>query len=231
MTSPATAREQLVALADGGVGWAAPWPYAIGTLDPERTRDAAVLVLFGVLDATPSEHRAAAVARDLDVLLLARASSLGQHAGQVAFTGGRVDPGDDGPVDAALREAVEETGLDASGVEVLGTFPPLPLPVSHHLVTPVLAWWATPTPVRVVDVAESAHVFRVPVADLVDPRNRRTVVARRGRRAYRSPGFLVSADGREHLVWGFTAGILDAVLDRLGWAEPWDHDHTLDLPL
>ncbi len=231
MTAPATAHDQLVALTGGDHRWASSWRHAIGTPDPARTRDAAVLVLFGVLDATPSEHRASAVARDLDVLLLARATSLGQHPGQVAFPGGRVDPGDSGPVDAALREAVEETGLDASGVEVLGTFPPLPLPVSHHLVTPVLGWWATPTPVRVVDVAESAHVFRVPVADLVDPANRRTVVARRGPRSYRSPGFLVGADGREHLVWGFTAGILDALLDRLGWAEPWDGARTVDAPL
>lgn len=231
MTAPATAREQLVALTQGDHAWASSWRYAIGTADPARTREAAVLVLFGVLDATPAEHRAGAVARDLDVLLLARAASLGQHAGQVAFPGGRVDPGDDGPVDAALREAVEETGLDVSGVEVLGTFPQLPLPVSNHVVTPVLAWWATPTPVRVVDVAESSHVFRVPVADLVDPENRRTVVARRERRAYRSPGFLVRADGREHLVWGFTAGILDALLDRLGWTEPWDTSRELDLPL
>ncbi|GMA25797.1 coenzyme A pyrophosphatase [Luteimicrobium album] len=231
MTAPATARDQLVALAAGDHAWASSWRYAIGTLDPARTRDAAVLVLFGVLDAVPSDHRAAAVARDLDVLLLARAASLGSHAGQVAFPGGRVDPGDGGPVDAALREAVEETGLDAAGVEVIGTFPPLPLPVSHHLVTPVLGWWARPTPVHVVDVGESAHVFRVPVADLVDPENRRTVVARRGPRAYRSPGFVVTADGRDHLVWGFTAGILDAVLDRLGWAEPWDRDRTVDAPL
>ncbi|MGC5166412.1 NUDIX hydrolase [Luteimicrobium sp. DT211] len=231
MTAPATARDQLVALAADEHDWATSWRYAIGRSDPARTRDAAVLLLFGVLDGTPAAHRSSAVARDLDVLLLARAGTLGQHPGQVAFPGGRVDPGDGGPVDAALREAVEETGLDAAGVEVLGTFPPLPLPVSHHLVTPVLGWWATPTPVRVVDDAESAHVFRVPVADLVAPQNRRTVVARRGARSYRSPGFLAAADGREHLVWGFTAGILDAVLDRLGWAEPWDESRTVDAPL
>jgi 8-oxo-dGTP pyrophosphatase MutT (NUDIX family) len=190
-----------------------------------------VLVLFGVLDRLPASHDAPAVARDLDVLLLARATTLGDHPGQVSFPGGRVDAGDDGPVAAALREAVEETGLDASGVEVLGTYDPLPLPVSNHLVTPVLAWWAQPTPVRVVDEAESAHVFRVPVADLVDPARRRTVVVRRGDRTFHSPGFLVSADGREHLVWGFTGGILDALLTTLGWAEAWDTSRTVDAPV
>ncbi|MBD8077962.1 CoA pyrophosphatase [Cellulosimicrobium arenosum] len=188
-------------------------------------------MLFGVLDGVPSDHASRAVARDLDVLLLARATTLGHHPGQVAFPGGRLDPGDDGPVDAALREAVEETGLDRSGVDVLGTLGELPVPVSNHLVTPVLGWWSRPTPVGVVDDAESAHVFRVPVADLLDPDRRRTVTVRHRGRVHKSPGFLAEADGREHLVWGFTGGILDALFDRLGWTEPWDRSRTLDAPL
>jgi len=179
----------------------------------------------------PAEHVTTAVPRALDVLLLARASTLGHHPGQVAFPGGRLEPEDDGPVGAALREAQEETGLDPAGVEVLGPLGELPLPVSNHRVTPVLAWWSRPTPVRAVDAAESAHVFRVPVADLLDPDRRRTVTVRRERRVHKSPGFLVAADGREHLVWGFTGGILDALFDRLGWTEPWDRSRTLDAPL
>lgn len=226
----ALARDQLAALAVDGGAWPSPWRLAIGSLD-ERARPAAVLLLFGALDAVPSEHRARTVPRDLDVLLLARAATLGHHPGQVAFPGGRIDPGDDGPVDAALREAVEETGLDRSGVDVLGTLGELPVPVSNHVVTPVLGWWSHPTPVRAVDAAESAHVFRVPVADLLDPARRRTVTVRRDRRVHKSPGFLVEADGREHLVWGFTGGILDALFDRLGWTEPWDRTRTLDAPL
>jgi 8-oxo-dGTP pyrophosphatase MutT (NUDIX family) len=229
--APRSARDELAALVADGSAWPVPWRHAAGTLDAGRARPAAVLVLFGVLDRLRASHDAPAVARDLDVLLLARATTLGDHPGQVSFPGGRVDPGDDGPVAAALREAVEETGLDASGVDVLGTYDPLPLPVSNHLVTPVLAWWARPTPVRVVDAAESAHVFRAPVADLVDPANRRTVVVRRGARTFRSPGFLVAAGGREHLVWGFTGGILDALLDALGWAEAWDSSRTVDAPV
>jgi 8-oxo-dGTP pyrophosphatase MutT (NUDIX family) len=228
MSTPA--REQLAALARDGGPWPDPWRHAVGALRADA-RDAAVLLLFGVLDGSPSAHAAGAVPRDLDVLLLARAVTLGHHPGQVAFPGGRVDPGDDDAVDAALREAVEETGLDRTGVDVLGTLGELPVPVSNHLVTPVLAWWSRPTPVRVVDAAESAHVFRVPVADLLDPEHRRTVTVRRARQVHKSPGFLVEADGREHLVWGFTGGILDALFDRLGWTEPWDRSRTLDAPL
>jgi len=228
---PATdaARAQLAALASDST-FLASWRHARGDLDAASARPAAVLVLFGVLDDLAADHeaQALAVAEDLDVLLLARATTLRSHAGQVAFPGGRAEDGETA-VEAALREATEETGLDAGGVEVLGTFAELPMPVSNHLVTPVLGWWARPTPVGVVDVAESAHVFRAPVADLIDPANRRTTVLRRDGREWRGPAFRVTAEGVDHLVWGFTAGILDALFDHLGWTEEWDASRTLEL--
>lgn len=190
----------------------------------DDARAAAVLILFGVLDTLPSEHHApeTAVSRDLDVLLLARALTLRAHPGQVAFPGGRVDPGDDGPIGAALREAQEETGLDPAGVEVLGSLGTIPLPVSRHAVTPVLAWWRRPSPVRAVDQAESAEVFRAPVADLLDPANRGTAVIRRDGQEVRGPGFVVQNASGEYIVWGFTALLLDGLFDLLRWTEPWD---------
>ncbi|WQB72002.1 CoA pyrophosphatase [Microbacterium invictum] len=201
-------------------------------------RDAAVLILFGILDAEPSAAGDSAVAdevdtvsRDLDVLLLARALTLRSHPGQIAFPGGRVDDDDDGPVGAALREAQEETGLDPDGVEVLGTLGQIPLEYSRHLVTPVIGWWRRPSPVRVVDEAESAHVFRAPVADLLDPANRGVTVIRREGREWRGPGFLVRDGAREHLVWGFTGMLLDGVFDSLGWTRPWDASRELPLLL
>lgn len=199
--------------------------------DPEA-RPAAVLILFGMLDAAPSVHRpsAAEVSRDLDVLLLARAATLRSHAGQVAFPGGRLEPGDTGPVTAALREAQEETGLDPAGVDVLGTLSEVPLPYSSHRVTPVLSWWRRPSPVRAVDVGESAAVFRAPVADLLDPSNRGSTVIDRGERAHRAPAFLVRHETGEHLVWGFTAMLLDGLFDRLGWTEPWDRMREFPIP-
>lgn len=239
--TPQSARAQLVALTDavatghGGRGFEA----FEGLPQPTDPRRSAVLMLFGVLDGLPSDHeaRAPAVSRDLDVLLLERASTLRSHPGQVAFPGGRLDPDDDGPVAAALREAVEETGLDPSGVEVLGTLETLPLAFSQNLVTPVLGWWRHPSPVRVVDVAESADVFRAPVADLLDPANRGVTVIRRDGQERRGPGFVVprfdargARDG-EHLVWGFTGMLLEGLFDRLGWTEPWDREREIPLVL
>ena len=220
-----TARAELTALVARGVSWGA-YTARVPT-GPASGRPAAVLVLFGVLDGLPAHHAGIAVPADLDVLLVGRASTLTHHSGQVAFPGGRIDTTDAGPEAAAVREAVEETGLDAGGVDVLGTLGELPLPVSDHLVTPVVAWWSRPSPVDVVDVRESAAVFRTPVADLLDPENRRTATLRRGGAVHRGPAFLVGRD----VVWGFTAIVLSTMFDELDWTEPWDPTRTIAAPV
>ncbi|MFJ3035688.1 NUDIX hydrolase [Curtobacterium pusillum] len=222
-----SARQQLSALVGPGAA-----PLVTGMPVADASRNAAVLILFGELDDVPSDRTAddAAVTRDLDVLLLARATTLRAHPGEVAFPGGRVDPGDTDAIAAALREAREETGLDPAGVDVLGTIAPVPLAFSRHLVTPVLGWWQERSPVRVVDEAESAAVFRAPVADLLDPAHRGVTVIRRGGQEWRGPAFAIDDVSGEHVVWGFTAMLLDALFDRLGWAEPWDDHREIALP-
>ncbi len=187
---------------------------------PERGgRASAVLILLGEERPTPGRTG------EPDVLILQRAPDMRTHAGQPAFPGGAADPGDEGPAGTALREANEEVGLDPASVEVLATLPPLWIPVSGFMVTPVVAWWRAPHPVRPQDPAEVAAVARVPVAELVDPANRVRV---RHPSGYVGSAFRV----RQMLVWGFTAGVLDAVLRLGGWHRPWDEQApALPLPV
>jgi 8-oxo-dGTP pyrophosphatase MutT (NUDIX family) len=177
----------------------------------EGGRQSAVLLLFGESDGGP------------DILLIERSPDMRSHAGQPAFPGGAVDPTDDGVVGAALREAVEETGLDPAGVEVFGTLPALWVPPSGFVVTPVLGWWREPSPVSAVDPAEVAAVHRVPLAELLDSANRLRVRLPVG---HIGPAFRV----RDMLVWGFTAGLLDRLFRYVGWELPWDAERVEDLP-
>lgn len=179
-------------------------------------RHSAVLVLFGEGTLGP------------EVLLIERAHTMRAHAGQPAFPGGALDPADGdpsgaGPVAAAVREAGEEVGLDASTVQVLGVLPALWLPPSGFVVHPVVAWWREPHPVGVIDPAEVAAVARVPLSELVDPANRLRV---RHPIGWVGPAFEVGG----LLVWGFTAGLLDRLIALGGWEQPWDASclRTLD---
>jgi 8-oxo-dGTP pyrophosphatase MutT (NUDIX family) len=175
-------------------------------------RRAAVLLLFGADEATGEP----------DVLLLRRSDGLSSHAGQVSFPGGAVDEGDDGPVAAALREAVEEVGVHPGDVRPVALLPEVYVPPSNFLVAPVIAHWERPGPVSPVDPAETAAVARVPLSTLADPANRLTVP---GREDGTLPAFVVPG----MLVWGFTGGLVHAVLRTGGWERPWDAERVEDL--
>jgi 8-oxo-dGTP pyrophosphatase MutT (NUDIX family) len=179
--------------------------------DDGSGRESAVLMAFADTAAGPS------------VLLIERAPDMRKHPGQVAFPGGAVDPTDESHSGAALREANEEVGLDPSTVRVIGELPPIYIPVSGFVVTPVLAWWREPHEVRPVDPAEVARVALVPIDELVDPANRFSVTHPSG---WRGPGFAVGG----LFVWGFTAGLLDRLLEFGGWTRAWDDTAERELP-
>jgi 8-oxo-dGTP pyrophosphatase MutT (NUDIX family) len=177
---------------------------------PTGGRESAVLILFGEGPGGP------------DLLLIQRSDALRLHAGQPAFPGGAIDAGDGGPVGAALREAVEEVGLDPGGVDVIGTLPEVFIPRTGFRVVPVLAWWRRPSAVAPVDRGEVAAVERVGVAELADPGVRLMVRVPDGRT---TPAFRV----RGMLIWGFTAALVDRLLALGGWEKPWDATVVADL--
>jgi len=184
-------------------------------------RDAAVLALFSGPQDAPGDG----LPDDADLLLTVRASTLRHHAGQAAFPGGAVDPGDAGPVDTALREAREETGIDTTRLRPLATLEKTFIPPSGFHVVPVLAYSPDPGPVSVMDEAETAIVARVPVRAFVNPENRLMVYRNTLTRRYAGPAFLLN----EMLVWGFTGQVISALLDCAGWAQPWDTDDVREL--
>jgi len=224
-----SARAQLEAVLNGGLRLDFT-PQA--ELHDGEVRHSAVLILFGELDTLPAGHASAPsdgpVPAELDVLLTRRAPRMGHHAGQIAFPGGGVEAGDPDRTATALREAQEETGLDPSGVDVLGTMPEVHIAVSNNLVTPVVGWWRYPTTVS-PDENESVEVFRTPVAELLAPAARGTSVLRRSTGVYRAPAFQLGPQYGEHIVWGFTAMMLSSLFDSAGWEVPWDRTREFEL--
>ena len=155
-----------------------------------RVTDAAVMV--------PLVNRAEGV----QLLLTQRTAHLSDHAGQISFPGGRVEPHDGTREETALRETEEEIGLSRERVTLLGRLPEYEIP-SGFRITPVVAWIEPPFDVR-PDPFEVAAVFEVPLEHFLDP-------ARYLRREYRFRGrhrhyMAIPHEGR--YIWGATAGML-----------------------
>lgn len=148
------------------------------------------------------------------VLLTRRTEALRQHAGQVSFPGGRIEPSDAGPLAAALREAGEEIGLPASQVEPLGWLDPLAT-VTGYRVLPVVAR-ISPAFVAVPDPGEVAEVFEVPLSFLLAPANLALIGIEFGGRVRQVLEFKPHGDAaRAQRIWGATASILCNLRARL----------------
>ncbi|MBB3711375.1 8-oxo-dGTP pyrophosphatase MutT (NUDIX family) [Limimaricola variabilis] len=141
--------------------------------------------------------------------LTKRSARLRHHPGQIAFPGGKVDQGDDGPVGAALREAHEEIGLDPDRVEILGTLPAHET-VTGFSVTPVVGLLRGPF-APVPEAGEVAEAFCVPLAHVTDP-TRFRIEGRRwqGRRRH----YYVVPWG-PYYIWGATARMLRSLAERM----------------
>lgn len=195
-----------------------------GSLAGTPLRHSSVLMLFGALDHTPAASPVDTVPAALDVLLTRRSPTMRHHPGQIAFPGGGAEAMDAHPAATALREAAEETGLDPTGVEVLGELPQAHVYVSNNLVTPVVGWWSLPSEIA-ADTTEAVEVFRAPVAELLDPAARGTSVIARSGSTFRGPAFRLAPRFGGHIVWGLTGMLLASLFDDLGWSVPWDAAH------
>jgi 8-oxo-dGTP pyrophosphatase MutT (NUDIX family) len=177
-----------------------------GTLEIEATRRAAVALLLRECDRGP------------ELLFIERARRRGDPwSGHMAFPGGRVDPGDDGPRAAAERETLEEVGISLVGAEALGRLDDiqgrhagrtLPLVISAYV-------YAVEPGASLRTNWEVADAFWVPLRHLVDPEHRVDVPSL----AEGYPGIRVGSPDR-HIVWGLTYRFLEIFLGLLGHPLP-----------
>lgn len=164
--------------------------HVIALAEGTRVTEAAVLV--------PLVNRAGRV----QVLFTQRTPHLDDHASQISFPGGRVETGDAGREETALRETEEEIGLARATVALLGRLPEYEIP-SGFRITPVVGWIEPPFTLK-PDPFEVAEVFEAPLDHFLDGANYQ-------RREYRLRGrhrhyLAVPYEGR--YIWGATAGML-----------------------
>lgn len=143
------------------------------------------------------------------VLLTRRTDHLEHHPGQISFPGGHVEPHDETPEHAALREAEEEIGLAPERVEVMGRLDTYVTRTGFQ-VTPVVGW-VTPPFDLAIDPHEVAEAFEVPLSFLVDAANHQ----RCGRVFEGRERFFWAMPYGDYFIWGATAGMLVDLSERL----------------
>jgi 8-oxo-dGTP pyrophosphatase MutT (NUDIX family) len=146
------------------------------------------------------------------VILTVRTDTVRRHAGQIAFPGGRIDPGDESPSDAALREAWEEIALPRDTVELIGPADPYRT-VTGYDVLPIVGIIPPDLPLR-PSPTEVAAIFEAPLHHLLDPAQQmvREVDWQGRRRCY----YEIIWEG--HRIWGATAAMIVNLSRRLAHA-------------
>jgi 8-oxo-dGTP pyrophosphatase MutT (NUDIX family) len=137
----------------------------------------------------------------ISILYTERSPELRSHSGQIAFPGGKIDPGDASPGDAALREATEEVGLDRAHARIVG-YLPVYFTGTNYLITPVVAE-VTPSGPFVPNPGEVRSVFEVPLDYLMQPGSYSTFRVQRGGREHST--WQITHSGL--VIWGITANL------------------------
>jgi 8-oxo-dGTP pyrophosphatase MutT (NUDIX family) len=151
----------------------------------------------------------------LGVILTLRPETLRRHAGQIAFPGGRADPGER-PWETALREAHEEIGLEPEQVSVAGLVEPFRVG-GWFCATPVIGF-VPPDFEPVANPEEVADVFETPFEFLMNAANHREhIVTGPDGVTYRT----LAMPWGDRFIWGATAGMLHSLYRRLYGGEPW----------
>ena len=146
------------------------------------------------------------------VVYTLRTDGLRDHAGQVSFPGGGVDPGDASLLETALREAEEEVDLRRDLVEVVGELEDMYVPPSRFLVKPFVGL-LPPEAELILAPDEVEAIFSVGLDELMSPDSLRNAVWERDGRHIEVPLFAVGG----HEIWGATAAMTANLLARLGW--------------
>lgn len=148
-----------------------------------------------------------------------RRGDLADHAGQISFPGGSMDPADRSLRETALREAEEEIDLSPDLVEIVGELEEMYIPPSDFRVSPFVGL-LPPQAELVLAPDEVEAIFTASLDELMARETFRKVLWRRDGRDYEVPVFAVQDEGTQRNIWGATAAITASLLVRLGWTPP-----------
>ncbi len=202
-----TIQEKLIRESLPGIDAHLRMAHAIRKVDPQqidqKVKEAGVLIIL--FEKSPG---------DFHLIFIRRGSGHDQdkHAGQIAFPGGKKEPGDPDMMFTAMREAEEEIALDLSTIDILGPLTPLYIPVSKYRVHSFIAY-AYEMPVLTRQESEIEEILELPLTEFKSPgvRQETRIQLAKGITLNHVPCFLING----HVIWGATAMIMNELLEIL----------------